>query len=188
MVMIATPKNIGLPTCLLAVSTVWRRSSVVSGRRRWCWRIPSWRTTFSTMTTAPSMIRPKSIAPRLIKFPETPNFNMPVTANRNESGMAAVTMSAARQLPSNTSKTAMTKIVLSNKLFRTVWIVLLIRIERSYCGRICTLSGSFSWISDRRALTRSAISRLFSPASIMVVPMTVSWPSIVAAPVRNRDP
>src|SRR5436190_4423283 len=74
----------------------------------------------STMTTAPSMIRPKSIAPRLIKFPETPNFNMPVTANRNESGMAAVTMSAARQLPSNTSKTAMTKIAPSNKLFRTV--------------------------------------------------------------------
>ena len=39
-----------------------------------------------------------------------------------------------------------------------------------------------------RAFTRSATSRLFSPASIMVVPMTVSWPLSVAAPVRNFVP
>ena len=39
-----------------------------------------------------------------------------------------------------------------------------------------------------RAFTRSATSRLFSPASIMVVPMTVSWPLSVAAPVRNLVP
>ena len=39
----------------------------VSARPSWCCRCPSWRTMFSTMTTAPSMMRPKSIAPRLIK-------------------------------------------------------------------------------------------------------------------------
>src|SRR5207244_2447302 len=39
-----------------------------------------------------------------------------------------------------------------------------------------------------RAFTREATSRLFSPASIIVVPMTVSWPLSVAAPVRNLVP
>src|SRR6266699_3597649 len=49
-------------------------------------------------------------------------------------------------------------------------------------------SGSFSRISASRAFIRSAISRLFSPASIIVVPMTVSAPSIVAAPVNDVLP
>ena len=89
-----------LPTCLLAASTV---CDAFLGRERAAKLVlplPSWRTMFSTMTTAPSMIRPKSIAPRLIRFPEMPKRAMPVSAKRNESGMAEATMSAARQLPS----------------------------------------------------------------------------------------
>ena len=41
------------------------------------------------------MISPKSIAPRLIKLPEIPNRVIPVTANRNDSGMADATINAA---------------------------------------------------------------------------------------------
>ena len=116
-------------------------------------------------------------------------FNMPVSANRNESGIAAATMSAARQLPNNANKhddhenRALEQIVLHG-VDRVV--------DQNASGRIESESPRLRAASSefrRDALfTRSATSRLFSPASIIVVPMTVSWPSIVAAPVRNLDP
>ena len=84
------------------------------------------------MTTAPSMIRPKSIAPRLIRFPEIPKRAIPVSAKRNESGIAEATMSAARQLPNSTSSTATTSTAPSKRLVLTVLIVRSISCERSY--------------------------------------------------------
>ena len=143
---------------------------------------------FSTMTTAPSMMRPKSTAPRLIRFPEMPNCLMPVRAKRNDRGMAQATMSAARQLPSRSRSTTITSTAPSDRFFSTVPMVWPMRMDRSYCVWISTPAGSLVWISASRALTRPATSRLFSPASIMVVPMTVSFPSKVAAPVRNLVP
>ena len=78
---------------------------------------------FSTMTTAPSMISPKSTAPRLIRLPDTRPCTMPVMANRKESGMARETMIAARTLPSSKRSTTMTSTAPSTRFFSTVAMV-----------------------------------------------------------------
>ena len=58
--------------------------------------MPMWWHTASTMMTAPSTISPKSIAPRLIRFPLTPkSFIMP-NANSMDSGITEATTSPAR--------------------------------------------------------------------------------------------
>ena len=48
---------------------------------------------FSIMTTAPSTIRPKSIAPSDIRFADTPKSRMPMKPASIERGMTAATMS-----------------------------------------------------------------------------------------------
>ena len=60
------------------------------------------------MTTQPSTMRPKSIAPRLIKLPEIFAVTMPVTATSMERGMASETTRPARKLPNRRRSTAMT--------------------------------------------------------------------------------
>ena len=122
-VMISTPKNIGLPTCSPASCTAARRSFAVSLRPNSCCFSPSTRTMFSTITTAPSMIRPKSTAPSDMRFPDTPPKVMPIRANKNDRGMAKATIKAARQLPSKNSNTATTRIAPSKRLCSTVAIV-----------------------------------------------------------------
>ena len=77
------------------------------------------------------MIRPKSIAPRLIKFPEMPDRTMPVMAKSMESGIARATMMAARQLPSRANKITTTSSAPSARFFSTVPIVALTRFDRS---------------------------------------------------------
>ena len=54
---------------------------------------------FSIITTEPSTIRPKSIAPRLIRLPDTPACNIPVNAKSIDSGIADATMRPPRRLP-----------------------------------------------------------------------------------------
>ena len=78
------------------------------------------RTTFSTMTTAPSTISPKSIAPRLIRLPEMRDSTMPVKARSIESGMAEATMSPARTFPRNAKSTAITRMLPSRRFVATV--------------------------------------------------------------------
>ena len=53
---------------------------------------------FSTITTAPSTMMPKSIAPRLSRLALILPSTMPVTANSIESGMTSATISAAREV------------------------------------------------------------------------------------------
>ena len=53
--------------------------------------------TASTIITAPSTIRPKSNAPRLIRFPLTPNRFIMITANNMASGITEATTSPARR-------------------------------------------------------------------------------------------
>ena len=88
------------------------------------------------MITAPSTIRPKSSAPRLIRFPETPPRTIPVTVISMESGITAAVISAARMLPSNRNNTAMTSSAPSMRLVRTVAMVRSTRLVRSYTGWI----------------------------------------------------
>src|SRR5260221_9333 len=67
------------------------------------------RRAFSTMMMAPSMIRPKSRAPRLIRFAGTPKAFIPVAAITNDSGMTRVAMITARALPRRRNSAAMTR-------------------------------------------------------------------------------
>jgi hypothetical protein len=59
---------------------------------------------FSTMITAPSTMRPKSIAPRLIRLPLIFACTMPIAVINIESGIASAQMSAARKLPRNSEE------------------------------------------------------------------------------------
>ena len=88
------------------------------------------------------MMSPKSIAPKLIRLPETWPCTMPVMAMSSDNGIASATMSAARQLPSMMSSTTTTRIAPSNKLVSTVRIVRSTSTVRSYTGMICTPAGS----------------------------------------------
>ena len=60
------------------------------------------------MITAPSTIRPKSSAPRLIRLAEIRFCTMPVMVISMVSGMTAAVISAARRLPSSTNSTTIT--------------------------------------------------------------------------------
>ncbi len=76
---------------------------------------------FSTITTAPSTMMPKSMAPRLSRFALIVALApCRVTANSIESGITSATMSAARRFPSSSSSTATTSAAPSNRLVRTV--------------------------------------------------------------------
>ena len=81
---------------------------------------------FSIMTTEPSTIRPKSMAPRLIRLAETPKVFIPRKLNSMDSGITAATISAARRSPRNRSRTTTTRTPPSNRLLRTVRMVRLI--------------------------------------------------------------
>ena len=76
--MMITPNTLGRITSRVASRTMASRSGS-SGRRfnRAC-SAPSRRKQFSTMITAPSTMRPKSSAPRLMRLPETREPTMPV--------------------------------------------------------------------------------------------------------------
>ena len=87
---------------------------------------------FSTMTTEPSTISPKSMAPRLIRLPAIPSFTMKLTANSIDSGIESATMIAARMLPSKRKSTAMTRAAPS---IRFVSTVLMVRCDRGRSGR-----------------------------------------------------
>ena len=85
----------------------------------------------STIITAPSIIRPKSNAPKLIKFPETPNTFMSEMAINIANGMTDATMSPARKFPSKRTKTKMTIKAPSIKFLVTVEIARSTRSVRS---------------------------------------------------------
>ncbi len=78
---------------------------------------------FSIITTEPSTIRPKSMAPRLIRFPDSPARRIPVNATSIESGIAELTMRPARRFPSRRSSTTTTSRPPSTRFVATVRIV-----------------------------------------------------------------
>jgi len=86
---------------------------------------------FSIITTEPSTINPKSIAPRLIRLPEMPAFSMPVNANNIDNGIADATIRPPRTLPSSSSRTATTRMPPSSRFLETVQMVLFTRVVRS---------------------------------------------------------
>ena len=92
---------------------------------------PRRRTTFSTRTTAPSTIRPKSIAPRLMRLAEMRDSTIPVKASSIESGMAEATISPARMLPRKAKRTATTRSAPSSRFVSTVRMTRRTRTARS---------------------------------------------------------
>ena len=86
---------------------------------------------FSTITTAPSTIMPKSSAPRLIRLALTLLVNMPVKVNSIASGITIAVISAARMLPKNRNNTATTSSAPSKRFFFTVAMAFSTRLVRS---------------------------------------------------------
>ena len=82
------------------------------------------------MMTAPSTIRPKSSAPRLIRLPDTRRAFIPDAVISIVIGMTAAVMSAARMLPSSRNRTTMTSNAPSVRFFSTVAIVALTSFDR----------------------------------------------------------
>ena len=140
------------------------------------------------MMTAPSTIRPKSSAPRLIKLPGTLNAFMPIAIIRNENGITSVAITAARQLPSSRNKDAATRIAPSVRLRWTVATVAPTSSARFSTTFTWMPGGSDFVIWSSLAVADSATTRLFWPINISTVPMTASWPFMLPAPVRKSPP
>src|SRR6266446_2777449 len=108
---IATPNIIGRATSFVARRTESTGDSCLPSSRR-C-------TEFSIMTTAPSTIIPKSIAPRLMRLALMPNNRMPAKLTSIEKGMIDAVTIAARMLPRNRRRTTVTSRNPSNSFFIT---------------------------------------------------------------------
>ena len=139
-VMMATPNRLGRMTSLVASYTSWSRSR--SGNWPLCWDWDNRRMQFSTIITAPSTIRPKSSAPRLIRLADTPDCTMPVMVASMDKGITAAVIRAARRLPSNRNSTTITSNAPSSRFFSTVAIALSTKVVRSYTASTFTPSGS----------------------------------------------
>ena len=74
----------------------------------------------STIITAPSTIKPKSKAPKLIRFPLTPNTFINVIANNIAKGMILATIKPALKFPRIKTKIPITMSAPSDKFFTTV--------------------------------------------------------------------
>jgi hypothetical protein len=71
----------------------------------------------STIITAPSTIKPKSIAPKLMRLALTPNTFIIPNANNMDKGIAEATIKPARKFPRNKTKTKITINAPSNQDF-----------------------------------------------------------------------
>ncbi|MNY19762.1 hypothetical protein D3C86_1532090 [compost metagenome] len=122
--MISWPNSSGRRASRAAANTSSKRSARVSGRPAVCRAWASRRTQFSTMTTAPSTMMPKSSAPRLIRLALMPAATMPVNVNSIDNGITIAVISAARRLPRNRNSTATTSAAPSSRFFLTVAMAL----------------------------------------------------------------
>lgn len=134
------------------------------------------------------MMMPKSSAPRLMRLALTFWFTMPVKVKSIDSGITSAVISAARMLPRNRNRIAMTSTAPSNRFFFTVAMALSTSTVRSYTVTAFTPAGSVRLISCIFLSTACDTVRLFSPISMNTVPSTTSRPLSVAAPVRSSLP
>ena len=96
----------------------------------------------STIITAPSTIIPKSIAPKLIRFPLTPKAFIIITANNMAKGITEATIRPARKFPKNNTNTKMTINAPSIRFFATVLIALFTNLLLSINASATTPSGN----------------------------------------------
>ena len=173
-----TLTRLGVNTSRVARNTTSNRSSCSSRRPppSRC-AAPSRRRQFSTITTAPSTIKPKSSAPRLIRFPLTPFSTIPVTVKSIDSGMTSAAISAARKFFRNTNRTTITSIAPIDEIFgdRRDGAIITDTV-RSYTAFALIPGDIDSLICATLAATRWDTVRLFSPVSMNAVPSTTSSP------------
>ena len=139
------------------------------------------------MITLESTIRPKSIAPRLIRLAVTPVASITLAAKSIDSGIASATISPPRRLPSSASRTTMTRTppvdqVVQHRAQRLVDQVgaVVERLDR-HARRAGCFWSSVDLLLDVGRRPR----RPFSPMSIITSPVTISpWPSRVTSPAR----
>ena len=137
----------------------------------------------STIITAPSTIKPKSSAPKLIKFPETPKIFIIMIAKSIANGITEATKSPARKFPRNKTKTKITIKAPSNKFLLTVPMALFTIFVLSRKASIFTPSGSVFWISSILLFTNLITSLEFEPFIIITTPPATSLlPLKVIAP------
>ncbi|MNT00579.1 hypothetical protein D3C72_1350160 [compost metagenome] len=113
---------------------------------------------------------------------------MPVNVNSMASGITMAVMTAARILPRNRNRMAITNTAPSSRFFFTVLMALSTRTVRSYTVTACTPFGRLRLISSIFLSTACETARLFCPISMKTVPSTTSRPFSVAAPVRSSRP
>ena len=129
-VMIAMPKTIGRATCFADFSIITCRSTLLRGRPSSCPFSDSRLMLDSVITTEPSTMIPKSIAPRLRRLAAIANSYIPMMAKSMARGITAATNSPARRLPKRTKRINTTRIAPAIKLCLTVrmtWAVSSVR-------------------------------------------------------------
>ena len=139
--MINCPKIKGRRACLAARKTSLKRSALVNKRPFACCASAKRRIQFSTMTTAPSTIIPKSNAPKLIRLALIFCSAIPAKVNNMDSGITQAVISAARKFPKNKNRITMTRIAPSTRFFCTVLIARSTKSVRSYTVSIITPLG-----------------------------------------------
>ena len=127
----------------------------------------SWYITASTIITAPSTIKPKSNAPRLIRLPLTPNIFIIIMANNMANGITDATSKPARTLPRKNTNTKTTINAPSIRFFSTVPMALSTIFVRSRNGSITTPSGNDFCICTIRSFTFLITSLLLAPFNII---------------------
>ena len=140
-------------------------------------------TIYSTIITAPSMIIPKSSAPKLIRFASIPKIYIIEMVNSNARGIIDVITRAERKFPSSKITVNITMTAPSTRFSATVKVVLATSSLRSTMGLIEIPSGKFSLITSTRCLTSLITSFEFAFLSIITCPKMVSpFPLAVIAP------
>ena len=113
-----------------------------------------WKAIYSTIITAPSIIIPKSMAPRLIKLASIPKIYIIERAKSKLSGMTEAMTNPERMLPKSSTTTKMTIRQPRMRFSATVAVVFLMRALRSRkplmwmpSGRLTEISATLSFTS-----------------------------------------
>ncbi len=149
--MITWPNAAGRAIFLAESAATRSRSIALRGRPSSARLFPSISRVDSITITAPSTRMPKSSAPKLIRLPLIPNLFMPITANRNDSGITKAVMAAARRLPSSRNSTTTTSRAPSVRFLATVLTVELTSTLRSSTGSAKISAGRDSLTCARRS-------------------------------------
>ena len=124
--------------------------------------------------TAPSTIKPKSSAPKLIRLPSTPNKFIRQIANNNANGITEATINPALRFPSNKTKTKITINAPSNKFLDTVPMALSTNFVLSKNGSTVIPSGNVFSICAILVFTLPITFEELAPFSISTIPPTTS--------------